>query len=188
MEALGYERFAVQGGDWGSVIAARMACDAPERVAALHLNSAGVLPMPGTLDQPPMSEAEIALGEAGELAEEEGFHLFVQGGGPDALAVGLEDSPVGLAAWLVDKYRRWSDCDGEVERRFSKDEVCDLLTLYWATGTIASRFASTRPRRATAGAGPGDRSPSPRRPRTSRPRSSARRAPGAERQLSDLRR
>ena len=50
----------------------------------------------------------------------------------------FNDSPAGLAAWLVDKYRRWSDCDGEVERRFSKDQLCDLLTIYWATGTITS--------------------------------------------------
>jgi pimeloyl-ACP methyl ester carboxylesterase len=63
---------------------------------------------------------------------------MVQGGAPDAVAVGFNDSPAGLAAWLVEKYRRWSDCDGEVERRFSKDDLCDFLTMYWATGTIGS--------------------------------------------------
>ena len=68
----------------------------------------------------------------------EGFHLFLQSAAPDAVAVGFNDSPAGLAAWLVEKYRRWSDCDGEIERRFSKDQLCDLLTIYWATGTIAS--------------------------------------------------
>ena len=64
--------------------------------------------------------------------------MLVQAGAPDAFAPGLHDSPAGLAAWLVDKYRRWSDCDGDVERRFSKDDLCDFLTLYWSTGTIAS--------------------------------------------------
>ncbi|MEO8092296.1 MAG: epoxide hydrolase family protein [bacterium] len=139
MAALGYRRYAVQGGDWGSLIAARMAFDEPEAVAAVHVNAVSVLPLPGDLEHPPMSEAEIEYAERGRRwRSREGFHLFVQGGAPDALAVGLADSPAGLAAWLVDKYRRWSDCGGDVERRFSKDELCDFLTLYWATGTIGS--------------------------------------------------
>ena len=138
-DALGYERYAVQGGDWGSLIAARMAWDEPERVAALHTNGPGVLPVPGALDEPPPSaEEQRWLGEVQKWRTREGYHLIVQAAAPDALAPGLHDSPVGLAAWLVDKYRRWSDCDGELERRFSNDEVCDFLTLYWATGTIAS--------------------------------------------------
>ena len=66
------------------------------------------------------------------------FHLLAQGAASDALAPAFNDSPAGLAAWLVDKYRRWSDCDGDVERRFSKDDICDLLTIYWATETITS--------------------------------------------------
>ena len=138
-EALGYERYAVQGGDWGSLIAARMAWDEPERVAALHTNAPGVLPAPGSFDDPPLSEAEQRwLGEAQRWRTREGFHLIVQSAAPDVLSPALHDSPVGLAAWLADKYRRWSDCDGELDRRFSNDEVCDFLTLYWATGTIAS--------------------------------------------------
>ena len=137
--ALGYDRYALQGGDWGTVIAARMAFDDPGSVAALHLNAPGVLPVAGDLGDPPMTEAELAYAErAGRWRLREGFHLLVQGAAPDALAPGLFDSPAGLAAWLVDKYRRWSDCDGDVERRFSKDDLCDFLTLYWATDTIAS--------------------------------------------------
>jgi pimeloyl-ACP methyl ester carboxylesterase len=98
-----------------------------------------VLPVPGDLAEPPLSEAEIAYAEAAQRWRlRGGFHLLTQGSAPDALAPGLHDSPAGLAAWLVDKYRRWSDCDGEVERRFTKDELCDFLTIYWATGTIAS--------------------------------------------------
>jgi pimeloyl-ACP methyl ester carboxylesterase len=139
MRALGYPRYAVQGGDWGSIIGARMAFDDPEAVAALHLNAAGVLPLPGDLSEPPMSEAEIAFAQAARRwRPRHGFHLLAQGAAPDALAPGLHDSPAGLAAWLVDKYRRWSDCEGEVERRFTKDQLCDFLTIYWATETIAS--------------------------------------------------
>ncbi|MGH2926142.1 MAG: epoxide hydrolase family protein [Solirubrobacterales bacterium] len=137
--ALGYERYAVQGGDWGAAISARMAFDSPATVAAVHVNAVSVLPVPGDLAEPPPTDAEREYMATGSRwRSREGHHLYVQSAAPDALAVGLNDSPAGLAAWLVEKYRRWSDCDGEVERRFSKDRLCDLLTMYWATGTIAS--------------------------------------------------
>ena len=136
---LGYERYAVQGGDWGAVISARIAFEAPERVAALHVNAVSVLPLPPNLDDPPLSEAEGAyLERAQRWRLRRGYHLLVQSSAPQSLAYGLNDSPAGLAGWLVEKYREWSDCDGDVERRFSKDELCDFLTMYWATGTIAS--------------------------------------------------
>jgi pimeloyl-ACP methyl ester carboxylesterase len=108
-------------------------------VSAFHTNAAAILPLPGDLADPPLSDAEQRwLGEAQRWRLGEGFHLVVQGAAPDALAPGLADSPAGLAAWLVEKYRRWSDSDGDVESRFSKDDLCDFLTLYWATGTIGS--------------------------------------------------
>jgi microsomal epoxide hydrolase len=138
-DALGYERYALQGGDWGSMIAARIAFESPERVAALHLNMVSSLPIPGSLEDPPLSEAEQDyLQRAQRWRLREGFHLLLQGTAPDAIAPALNDSPAGLAGWLVEKYRRWSDCDGDVEKRFSKDALCDFLTMYWATGTIAS--------------------------------------------------
>jgi microsomal epoxide hydrolase len=65
---------------------------------------------------------------------------LVQGSQPQVAAVGLADSPIGLASWLVEKFRRWSDCDGDVERRFTKDELLTNVMLYWATGTIGSSF------------------------------------------------
>ena len=136
---LGYDSYAVQGGDWGASIAARMAFDSPPTVAAVHVNAVSVLPVPGDLADLPPSAAEQEYIETGSRwRRRQGYHLFVQSAAPDAVAVGFNDSPAGLAAWLVDKYRRWSDCDGEVERRFSKDQLCDFLTMYWATGTIAS--------------------------------------------------
>lgn len=139
MAAIGCDHYAVQGGDWGAIVGARMAFDDPVAVGALHLNAPGVLPLPGDLTDPPLSEAEGAFAQRAQRWRlHEGFHLLVQGAAPDALAPGLNDSPAGLAAWLVDKYRRWSDCGGELERRFSKDDLCDLLTVYWVTETIAS--------------------------------------------------
>ena len=71
------------------------------------------------------------------MAPSRGLSPFPALGGPDAVSVGLNDSPAGLAAWLIEKDRRWSDCQGEVERRFLKDELCDFLTMYWTTRTIA---------------------------------------------------
>ncbi|CAN5226407.1 epoxide hydrolase [soil metagenome] len=138
-DGLGLERYAVQGGDWGALIAARMAFDSPERVAALHLNSPSVLPLPASLTEPPLSDAEQGwLQSAAKWRTREGHYLLTQATAPDTLAPALNDSPAGLAAWLVSKYRDWSDCGGEVERRFSLDELCDFLTLYWVTGTIGS--------------------------------------------------
>ena len=139
MVDLDYERYAVQGGDWGSIIGARVAFDDPRAVAALHLNTPGVLPPPVNFDDPPMTDRETEYGGSLQRWVLRGaFHLLAQGAASDALAPAFNDSPAGLAAWLVDKYRRWSDCGGDVERRFSKDDICDLLTIYWATETITS--------------------------------------------------
>lgn len=139
MGALGYERWAVQGGDWGAFLAGRMAFDHPDRIDAMHCNSPGVLPVPADLEDPPLDEGEIAFAErAQRWRGSRGFHMLVHGRAPDALGIGLVDSPAALAGWLVPKYREWSDCDGELESRFSKRDLCDLLTFYWATGTAAS--------------------------------------------------
>jgi pimeloyl-ACP methyl ester carboxylesterase len=138
-EGLGWERYGVVGGDWGAPVAARIALDSRQRVAALYVFTPGVLPPAGELADPPLSDAEQAFVERGlRWRRREGHHMVIQSAVPDIVSVGLGDSPAGLAAYLVDKYRRWSDCDGEVERRFSKDQLCDYLTMYWATRTIAS--------------------------------------------------
>jgi pimeloyl-ACP methyl ester carboxylesterase len=158
-DGLGYERYAAQGGDWGASITARMAFDSPTTVAAVHVNAVSVLPVPADLDTPPLSDAERGYIETGSRwRRRAGFHLFVHSAAPDAIGVGLNDSPAGLAAWLVEKYRRWSDCDGDVERRFSKGDLCDFLTMYWVTGTIASSMRLyLGERRARWRLGPGDR-------------------------------
>ncbi len=136
-DGLGIERYAVQGGDWGTVIAARMAYDSPERVSALHINSPSVLPFPADLAD--LTDAEQAwLASAAKWRTRGAHYMLTQGGVPDTLAPALNDSPAGLAAWLVSKYRDWSDCGGDVETRFTLDQLCDFLTIYWATGTISS--------------------------------------------------
>jgi pimeloyl-ACP methyl ester carboxylesterase len=136
---LGLERYAVAGGDWGAMLAARIAYDAPDRVAAIYLTTPHTIVMPGDLTQPPLSEAEGAWAErARNWRRRQGHHMVIQGLAPDAISEALTDSPAGLAAYLLDKYRTWSDSGGEIESRFSKDDLCDFLTMFWSTGTIAS--------------------------------------------------
>ncbi len=138
-EGLGLEGFIVAGGDWGAPIATRMAFDSPDRVAGLYISTPGVVPRPSDLSDPPLSEDEQAFVERGlRWFRREGHHMAIQSAAPDAISTALTDSPAGLATYLVEKYRRWADTGGDVEARFSKDELCDFLTMFWATGSIAS--------------------------------------------------
>jgi pimeloyl-ACP methyl ester carboxylesterase len=85
-----------------------------------------------------MSEDEIAYAQrAQKWLRREGHHILIQSVAPDAISPALSDSPAGLAAYLIEKYRRWSDSGGELERRFSLDEVCDFLTMFWENDAIA---------------------------------------------------
>jgi hypothetical protein len=81
-------------------------------------------------------EEQTYLQAAGTWQFAEGAYAMIQGSKPQTLAYGLQDSPVGLAAWIVEKFRSWSDCAGDVEKRFTKDELLTTITLYWVTETI----------------------------------------------------
>jgi pimeloyl-ACP methyl ester carboxylesterase len=132
------DRYVLAGSDWGGIIAGRMAYDAPERVAGLYVSTPGVLPTPRNLEDPPMSEDEVAYAQrAQRWLRREGHHILIQSVAPDAISPGLVDSPAGLTAYLIEKYRRWSDSGGELERRFSLNQVCDFLTMFWDNGAIA---------------------------------------------------
>jgi pimeloyl-ACP methyl ester carboxylesterase len=138
-DGLGVDRCVIAGGDWGGIIAARMAFDAPERVAGLYVSTPGVLPAPPGFEEPPMSEDEAAYAQrAQRWLRREGHHILIQSVAPDAISPALSDSPAGLAAYLIEKYRRWSDSGGDLERRFSLDEVCDFLTMFWCNDAISS--------------------------------------------------
>jgi pimeloyl-ACP methyl ester carboxylesterase len=134
-QELGYQRFAAQGGDWGSVVTEQLAVAHPEMVLGFHLNN---IPYHHLLAKPDnLSQVEKTYLEAvGPWQFAEGAYAMIQGSKPQTLAYGLQDSPVGLAAWIVEKYRSWSDCAGDVEKRFSKDELLTTITLYWVTETI----------------------------------------------------
>jgi pimeloyl-ACP methyl ester carboxylesterase len=137
-DVLGYRRFGAQGGDWGAVITAALGYDHPDRVAGIHLNMLGVRPNtgPGT---PPITEEEQAFLKAGEAwrAEETGYQQ-IQGTRPQTLAYALTDSPAGLAAWIVEKFRAWSDCHGDLGSRFTKDQLLTNIMIYWLSGCIGS--------------------------------------------------
>jgi pimeloyl-ACP methyl ester carboxylesterase len=136
MEHLGYDRFAIQGTDWGSMIGTEIALANPTRVLGSHLILVLVRrPARGG----PVTSTERAAMEREEawLAEEMGYDV-IQSTKPQTLEHALNDSPAGLAAWIVEKYQNWSDCDGNVARRFSKDELLATVTSYWLTDTITS--------------------------------------------------
>jgi pimeloyl-ACP methyl ester carboxylesterase len=135
MTALGYERFAVAGGDLGSAVSRYLALNYPERVVAVHRMEAG-LPLFTATD--PTEEERVWLGEAAAWKAAEGAYAEMHRTKPQTAAVGLTDSPAGLAAWIVEKLRAWSDCGGDVERSFTRDEILTLVTRYWLTGTIGS--------------------------------------------------
>jgi microsomal epoxide hydrolase len=137
-DVLGYERFAAQGGDWGSFITARLGVAHAARLAGLHLNL-----MPIRRDQKaasPNDEEKTYLAQLDRWLREETGYQWIQGTKPQTLAYGLTDSPVGLAAWIVEKFRTWSDCGGDVERSFTRDELLTNVTIYWVTGAIGSSF------------------------------------------------
>ncbi len=138
-DSLGYQRFAAQGGDWGARVTAKLGLSHSDKVVDIHTTStASPTPFlgPGTRG---LSEAEKGLLQQREkwLADEGGYS-HIQSTKPQTLSYGLNDSPAGLAAWIVEKYRRWSDCGGDVESRFTKDELLTTVTIYWVTQSINS--------------------------------------------------
>lgn len=136
---LGYGRFAAQGGDWGAFITSRLGYAYPDRLIGIHVNLLAVPRDPSRSDQP--SEEEQAYNDQlRNWAQEETGYQWIQGTKPQTLAFAMTDSPAGLAAWIVEKFRAWSDCDGDPERRFSKDVMLTNIMLYWVTGAINSSF------------------------------------------------
>src|SRR3954451_8118563 len=136
MGRLGYERYGAQGGDWGAQVTTHIGALDPEHCAGIHLN------MP--LAVPPKEPVELSADEEAALAglaafrKEEAAYSLLQGTKPQTLGVGLNDSPAGLLAWIVEKFRAWSDCDGDAENAFTRDQLLTNVMLYWVTGTITS--------------------------------------------------
>jgi microsomal epoxide hydrolase len=139
MERLGYDRYGVQGGDWGAIIGRSLAGNHAEHVIGLHSNFILGGPAPGTDPEAGVTDAERQQRQDRVEAFAEGSaYQDIQGTKPQTLGWGLNDSPAGLAAWIVEKFHGWSDHSGNVDEAFTKDQLLTNVTLYWVTGTITS--------------------------------------------------
>ncbi len=145
MEQLGYQRYIVQGGDWGALVARRMAETYADRLIAVHFNMLFAQPTAEEAADPERMMSGVT--EAEQAAMARSLEVITGGTGymamlstkPQTLALAHNDSPVGLAGWLVEKYQHWCDLeDGNLESVFTKDQLLDNVMLYWITGTVAS--------------------------------------------------
>ena len=138
-ETLGYRRFAAQGGDWGGITASRMGYAHADKLIGIHVNLLAVR-RDGSALATPAPEERKYLDELAHWLREETGYQWIQGTRPQTLSFGLTDSPTGLAAWIVEKFRAWSDCGGDVESAFTRDQLLANISLYWFTGAIGSSF------------------------------------------------
>jgi pimeloyl-ACP methyl ester carboxylesterase len=138
-ESLGYRRFAAQGGDWGGITASRMGYAHADKLIGIHVNLLAVRRDTNMLANPTPEERKYLDELAHWLREETGYQ-WIQGTRPQTLSFGLTDSPAGLAAWIVEKFRAWSDCSDDVESVFTRDQLLANISLYWFTGAIGSSF------------------------------------------------
>jgi pimeloyl-ACP methyl ester carboxylesterase len=138
-EKLGYRQFGAHGGDWGSTVTEQLARSHPDSVVAIHLTD---VPFGHIFQKPDdLSPAEMNFFQNNkQWIQKEGAYALIQSTKPQSLAHGFNDSPAGLAAWMVEKFRGWSDCGGKVESRFTKDELLTHIMIYWATESIGPSF------------------------------------------------
>ena len=136
MDRLGYPRYGAQGGDWGAQIATRIATLDPEHCAGLHLNMPIAAPPPEPV--PLTDEEQADLATMAHFQRTEAAYAQLQGSKPQTLGMALNDSPAGLLAWIIEKFRTWSDCDGDPENVFTRDQLITNVMLYWVTQTITS--------------------------------------------------
>jgi microsomal epoxide hydrolase len=137
MARLGYERYGAQGGDWGSMISSQLGSVDPEHVVGVHLNMVVAFP---PADGGELSEQEQRdLEDLNTFLNEGTAYQQVHGKNPQTLGVALNDSPAGLASWIVEKFHAWTHHpDGDVEDAVSRDQILTNLTVYWVTQTINS--------------------------------------------------
>ena len=138
-DVLGHQRFAAQGGDWGAFVTSRLGYAYPDRMIGIHINLLTVPRDRPASTQPTVEEQRYGEELAAWLKEETGYQA-IQGTRPQTLAYGLTDSPAGLAAWIGEKFRAWSDCGGVPEHAISRDRMLGNIALYWFTGAIGSSF------------------------------------------------
>src|SRR5882757_7934892 len=140
MRELGYPKFIAHGGDWGSSITERLALNYPESLLGIHLTDVPFRHL-FTMKPEEMSEAEKKYLEAGRQWQmTEGAYAMLQATKPQTLAYAMNDSPIGLAAWIIEKFYSWSDSRSDLKNSFTQDELLTNLTIYWVTQTAGSAF------------------------------------------------
>ena len=139
MQGLGYEKYGTGGGDFGSGVATLMALDYPKNVIGLHLiPSLDITPYTGPGSPPLSLHEKNYLAQNQQWSDTERGYSAIQSTKPQTLGYGLNDSPAGLAAWIIEKWRSWADTQGDINARFSRDFLLTNITLYWVTQTITS--------------------------------------------------
>lgn len=139
MKETGYEKFGAHGGDFGSGIGTALALKYPQNIIGLHLNNIEGYCIPYVPEGESLTQEEIqSEKDADEWYEKEGAYSHQQGTKPLTLAYGLNDSPIGLCAWIIEKFYGWSDCKGDLKNVLTKDELLSNITLYWITETFHS--------------------------------------------------
>jgi len=136
---LGYSRFAVQGGDWGGITAARMGAVHADRLIGIHVNLLSVPRDPKAIANP-TPEQRVFIDQLKHWLDEETGYQEIKGTKPQSLSFAMTDSPAGLAAWIVEKFRSWTDCDGDIERALTREQMLSNISFYWFTGAIGSSF------------------------------------------------
>jgi pimeloyl-ACP methyl ester carboxylesterase len=139
MTRLGFSRYGAQGGDWGSFVTAWLGANRAAHLLGIHLNMMPIRRDPAMFANPSSEERQF-LGELEIFLKEETGYQWIQGTRPQTLAFALADSPVGLAAWFAEKYRAWTDCDGDPRNALSMDEMLGNISLYWFTNCIGASF------------------------------------------------
>lgn len=138
MQGLGYERYGAHGGDFGAGVATYLALTEPGRMTGIHLSTPELTPYLGPGSAPLSARERTYLDHLERWDETERGYSAIQSTRPQTLGYALTDSPAGLAAWLVEKWRAWSDSGGDVDARIGRDHLLTTITLYWVTGSITS--------------------------------------------------
>ena len=140
-EGLGYSRYGTHGTGLGAYVNGWLAYEHPEAVVGFFGHDLGMVPLqdlnaPGA--RPLDAEEQAHYARSADWAKREGAYAELQRTKPQALGQALNDSPTGLLGWLVEKHRMWSDCDGDVERRYTRDELVTQAMVYWVSGNVAA--------------------------------------------------
>ena len=138
-DKLGYQRFGAHGGDWGGTVTEHLGRGHSDCVAAMHLTDVPFFHIFNKVKDPSVAEAKY-FEHNRDWMQTEGAYASLQSTRPMSLAPAMNDSPAGLAAWIIEKFRLWSDCGGDIESRFTKDELLTNIMLYWVTDSASTSF------------------------------------------------